>query len=48
VLNTDADAFGGTGITGGELHTDTVAWHGHPQSVAMTLPPLGVVFIAPG
>jgi 1,4-alpha-glucan branching enzyme len=47
VLNTDASDFGGSGIVNGEVWTDGVAWHGHPQSVAVTLPPLGVVWLAP-
>jgi len=48
VLNTDEPRFGGSGIGSGELWTDDdVAWHGYPQSVAMTLPPLGVVWLAP-
>jgi 1,4-alpha-glucan branching enzyme len=47
VLNTDASEFGGGGVGSGEVWTDTVAWHGHPQSVALTLPPLGVVWLAP-
>jgi 1,4-alpha-glucan branching enzyme len=47
VLNSDAAAFGGSGIGSGEAWTDEVAWHGHPQSVALTLPPLGIVYLAP-
>jgi 1,4-alpha-glucan branching enzyme len=47
VLNTDAREFGGSGAGNTELWTDDVAWHGHPQSVAMTLPPLGIVYLAP-
>jgi 1,4-alpha-glucan branching enzyme len=47
VLNTDAAEFGGGGVGSGEVWTDGVAWHGHPQSVALTLPPLGVVWLAP-
>jgi 1,4-alpha-glucan branching enzyme len=47
VLNTDASEFGGGGVGSGEVWTDGVAWHGHPQSVALTLPPLGVVWLAP-
>ena len=46
--NTDAAEFGGSGVGNREVWTDDVAWHGHPQSVAMTLPPLGVVYLAPG
>jgi hypothetical protein len=26
---------------------DDVPWHGHDSSVALSLPPLGVVFLAP-
>ena len=48
ILNTDASEFGGSGVGSGEVWTDGVAWHGHPQSVALTLPPLGVVWLAPG
>ena len=48
LLNTDAAAFGGSGVSNGEVWTDDVAWHGHPQSVALTMPPLGVVWLAPG
>jgi len=29
------------------METDEVAWHGHDQSVALTIPPLGVVWLAP-
>src|SRR5438067_4003441 len=47
LLNTDAAEFGGGGIGSGEVWTDDVAWHGHPQSVALTIPPLGVVWLAP-
>jgi 1,4-alpha-glucan branching enzyme len=47
ILNTDASDFGGGGVVNGEVWTDGVAWHGHQQSVALTLPPLGVVWLAP-
>jgi 1,4-alpha-glucan branching enzyme len=47
ILNTDASEFGGGGVVNGEVWTDGVAWHGHQQSVALTLPPLGVVWLAP-
>ena len=48
ILNTDASEFGGGGVVNGEVWTDGVAWHGHQQSAAITLPPLGVVWLAPG
>ena len=47
LLNTDAHEFGGSGVGNAELWTDEVAWHGHPQSLAMTLPPLGIVYLGP-
>jgi 1,4-alpha-glucan branching enzyme len=47
ILNSDAGEFGGSGVGQGEVWTDDVAWHGFPQSVALTLPPLGVVWLAP-
>ncbi|MEO7554969.1 MAG: 1,4-alpha-glucan branching protein GlgB [Acidimicrobiales bacterium] len=48
LLNTDAEAFGGSGVgNGGVVETDDVAWHGLPQSAVLTLPPLGVLYLAP-
>jgi 1,4-alpha-glucan branching enzyme len=46
VLNTDAEVYGGGGIGNlGLVETEDVAWHGFPQSVALTLPPLAVVYL---
>jgi 1,4-alpha-glucan branching enzyme len=46
VLNTDAEAYGGGGIGNlGLVETEDVPWHGFPQSVALTLPPLAVVYL---
>jgi 1,4-alpha-glucan branching enzyme len=47
ILNSDAQEFGGGGIGNGEVWTDDVQWHGHAQSVALTVPPLGVIWLAP-
>ncbi len=47
LLNTDWVDFGGSGVANGEVWTDEVAWHGETQSVVMTLPPLGIVWLAP-
>jgi 1,4-alpha-glucan branching enzyme len=47
LLNSDAQDYGGSGVGNTELWTDDVVWHGHPQSVLMTLPPLGIVYLAP-
>ena len=45
VFNTDAEMFGGsnTGNGGAWITAEPVAFHSHPQSVAVTLPPLGVL-----
>jgi 1,4-alpha-glucan branching enzyme len=47
ILNTDSAHYGGSNVGSGDVFTDDVAWHGHPQSVVMTLPPLGIVYLAP-
>ena len=47
LLSTDDSRFGGSGITNGAVWTDEVAWHGLDQSAVLTLPPLGVVWLAP-
>ena len=48
ILNTDAEPYGGSaqGNLGG-VDAESVAWHGQPCSVAMTLPPLAVTWLAP-
>jgi 1,4-alpha-glucan branching enzyme len=44
ILNTDSDFFGGSNVgNGGLLTTDPQPSHGRPHSLAVTLPPLGVV-----
>jgi 1,4-alpha-glucan branching enzyme len=47
VCNTDDAGFGGTGVTNGDAWTDEVEWHGQSQSLVLTLPPLGVIYVAP-
>jgi 1,4-alpha-glucan branching enzyme len=47
VLNTDAADFWGSGLVNGSVCADGYAWHGHDQSLALTLPPLGVVWLEP-
>ena len=48
LLNTDAPAYGGQGfLNGAELRTQPIRMHGHPQSLSLTLPPLGAVFLRP-
>ena len=47
LLNTDAEHYGGTntGNLGG-VEAEPLPWHGQPCSAALTLPPLGVVWLA--
>ncbi|MEF7613468.1 1,4-alpha-glucan branching protein GlgB [Aquincola sp. MAHUQ-54] len=47
VLNTDAAAYGGSnvGTPFGAAASQAVAWHGHAQSLLLTLPPLATVFL---
>jgi 1,4-alpha-glucan branching enzyme len=48
LLNTDAADFGGSGVgNGGHVHAGGPAWHGQASSVPLTLPPLGVLWLAP-
>ncbi len=48
VLNTDAAIYGGSGaVNPGPLVAQEQAWHGQPQSVELTLPPLAVVWLVP-
>ncbi|HUR18367.1 MAG TPA: 1,4-alpha-glucan branching protein GlgB [Acidimicrobiales bacterium] len=48
VLNTDALGFGGSGVgAGGEVQAMEHPAHGLPCSVALTLPPLAVLWLAP-
>ena len=48
VLNTDAEAFGGSNMGNrGEAHTFPTPSHGHAASLTLTLPPLSVVAFRP-
>ena len=48
LLDTDATEFAGSGSEVGQvLHTQETQWHGQPHSAVLTLPPLGVVWLAP-
>ncbi len=47
-LSSDAAEFGGTGVGNpGAILPETVPCHGQEQSVRLSLPPLGVVFLRP-
>jgi 1,4-alpha-glucan branching enzyme len=44
ILNSDAPLYGGSGQGNlGGVGTTPVSYHGHPQSLVITLPPLGMV-----
>ena len=48
LLNSDADQYGGSGLGNfGAVDTEDVASHGFDQSIVLTLPPLGALFLAP-
>ena len=48
LLNSDASTYGGTDVGNlGRVIADDVPWHGYDQSVSLSLPPLGIVFLAP-
>ena len=48
LLNTDALEYAGSGLDVGPVLTaDATEWHGQPHSAVFTLPPLGVVWLAP-
>ena len=46
VLNTDADAYGGSGQGNlGAVHTVPMRYHDQPYSVLLTLPPLSALLL---
>lgn len=47
ILNTDAGAFGGSGVTNGPVKATAHAHDGQPGSIVVRLPPLGVAWWAP-
>jgi 1,4-alpha-glucan branching enzyme len=48
VLNSDAEEYGGSGVGNwGRVIADYVPWHGFDQSIGVSLPPLGVLFLQP-
>jgi 1,4-alpha-glucan branching enzyme len=48
VVNTDADAYGGSGVGNlGTVHAEDIPWHGMPASAAMRIPPLGALWLKP-
>jgi 1,4-alpha-glucan branching enzyme len=48
LLNTDSPYYGGSGVGNmGGVDTEPIAWHTSPQSAALTLPPLAVLWLSP-
>jgi 1,4-alpha-glucan branching enzyme len=48
VLNTDASTYGGSGVGNlGAVDAVDEPWHGRPASATITVPPLGVLWLAP-
>ena len=47
LLNSDEPGFGGSGVGNGLLATTDEPAHGYDVSLALTVPPLGAVFLAP-
>jgi len=46
VLNSDAEVYGGSNVgNGGWVETEQVASHGHPASLRLVLPPLGILYL---
>jgi 1,4-alpha-glucan branching enzyme len=48
LLNSDAEIYGGSGWGNqGGVQAEEISCHGRPYSVAVTVPPLGAVFLSP-
>ncbi|MGH9118144.1 MAG: 1,4-alpha-glucan branching protein GlgB [Acidimicrobiales bacterium] len=47
LLSTDDTRWGGSGIVNSAVSTDDIPWQGFDQSAVLTLPPLGVLWLAP-
>jgi 1,4-alpha-glucan branching enzyme len=49
LLNSDAALYCGSNMgNAGIVYTEPIASHGHPQSLKLTLPPLGCLILKPG
>jgi 1,4-alpha-glucan branching enzyme len=46
-LNSDDLRYGGSGVRNGSVATEPVSTHGYDQSIELTIPPLGAVFLIP-
>jgi 1,4-alpha-glucan branching enzyme len=48
VMNTDSEVYGGSNQRNlGSVVAERIGWHGLPYSASVTVPPLGVVWLAP-
>jgi len=48
ILNTDAACYGGSNVGNlGVVETEAKPWNGRPQSLMLSLPPLGALFLKP-
>jgi len=48
ILNSDDQRYGGSGVGNrGRLMPENQPWHGRAQSLALTLPPLAAIYLAP-
>ncbi|HZI97663.1 MAG TPA: 1,4-alpha-glucan branching protein GlgB [Actinomycetales bacterium] len=48
VVNTDAEAYGGSGVGNlGEVRAEPTPWHGMDASATLRVPPLGAVWLTP-
>jgi 1,4-alpha-glucan branching enzyme len=45
ILNTDATAYGGSGLGNGAVQTEPVNAHGRPCSLSLSLPPLATIML---
>lgn len=49
VLNTDSDGYGGSGVgNNGAVFSEPRPWQGHADSLLLSLPALGVLWLEPG
>jgi 1,4-alpha-glucan branching enzyme len=46
-LNTDDMKYGGSGVSPGDVQAEAHPWHGQPNSLVITLPPLSVIVLTP-
>ena len=48
VVNTDAEAYGGSGVGNmGAVYAEEIPWHGRPYSAIVRVPPLGTLWLRP-